>query len=132
MAFLDSVWGMVEGNNPLVKIVLGMLGNNQVGGGLEGIVKQFQQGGLGDLVASWTGTGPNQDLSPDQVHQVLEPSGQLDQVAQQAGISKEEAASGLAQILPQLIDQLTPHGQVPQGGISNPLEMLKHLFDGSK
>ncbi len=130
MALLDNVLGMVAGNNPLVKIVLGMLGNTQAGGGLEGIVKQFQQGGLGDLVASWTGTGPNQAISPDQVHQVLGASGHLDQVAQEAGISKEEAAGGLAQILPQLIDQLTPHGQVPQGGVSNPLEMLKHLFDG--
>ena len=76
------------------------------------------QGGLGNVASSWVGTGQNMPVSPDQITSALGGDGGvggiLAQLAQQAGMSHGEAASGLSQILPSLVDKLTPDGQVPQ------------------
>ncbi len=86
------------------------------GGGLGGLIGALTQGGLGQAANSWVGTGQNQPVSPDQITQALGGSGGgiLAQLAQAAGMSHGEAADGLSQILPGLVDKLTPDGQVPQ------------------
>lgn len=87
-------------------------------GGIQGLLTQFQQAGLGPILQSWIGTGQNAAISGAQITQVLG-SGQLANIAQQLGVDQTQASNLLAQHLPQLIDHLTPNGQIPQG---NPLQ----------
>ena len=105
-----SMLGGSAGQSPIARTVLDMLGQ---GGGLGGLVQAFQQKGLGDVVGSWVGTGQNLPVSPQQIQQVLGP--QVAQVAAQHGLTTEAATSALSQLLPGLVDQLTPNGQLPAG-----------------
>ena len=82
-------------------------------GGIQGIIEKFQSSGLGDTVASWVGTGQNQPVTPDQISQALGQDNIL-VVVKQANIPAEQSGSILSALLPVLIDQLTPNGQVPQ------------------
>lgn len=90
----------------------GMLGGGGAGGGLGGLLGQFQQAGLGHVAQSWVGSGPNQQVSPDQLHQVFGDE-QVSQWSQQSGVPKHDLLSQLSQYLPHAVDQMTPQGQVP-------------------
>ncbi len=97
-------------------------------GGLPALLQQLQASGLGEQVASWIGTGENQAVSGDQIKNALGEDN-IQQIAQQAGVEPEHASAGLAQLLPQIINQLTPNGQVPQGDLlEQGLGMLKGKF----
>ncbi|MCH2222994.1 MAG: YidB family protein [Dechloromonas sp.] len=129
MGLLDSVVGALAGgqsggDNPLLGIVMQLL-NNQPGG-LAGLVQSFQQGGLGDIVNSWVSTGQNLPISAEQLQSIFG-SGQLQDIAAQLGVSTEQASGSLADLLPTVVDQLTPNGQLPQGGdlLSQGLDMLR-------
>src|SRR5574343_1728534 len=118
MGLLDSVVGALAGgqsggNNGLVDVVMQLI-NNQPGG-LAGLVQSFPQGGLGEVVNSWVSTGQNLPLSADQIGAVLG-GGQLQNIAAQLGVSPEQASGSLADLLPRVVDQLTPNGELPQGG----------------
>lgn len=95
--------------------VLHVLGSGQHGG-LQGLVQSFESNGLGHIVSSWIGTGENKPISPDQVEQGLGPD-RLAAIAGHSGMSMEDTKSGLAKILPNLVDKLTPNGQMPEGGL---------------
>jgi uncharacterized protein YidB (DUF937 family) len=136
MGLLDMALGMLGGgqqgqqNDPkamLLQAALGMLANSSQGGGLQGLLGAFQNAGLGNAVNSWVGTGENQPISGAQVQQALG-GGQLQQLAEAAGMSHEGAASHLAEMLPNLINQLTPNGQVPEGGLGDITAMLTKLM----
>jgi uncharacterized protein YidB (DUF937 family) len=105
-------------SNPLATGLLQMI-NNQPGG-LPGLLQSFHEKGLGGLAASWVGTGQNLPISADQLQHVLG-SDQVKQLAAKAGISPDAAGAALTQLLPSLVDRLTPNGQMPQH--SNLLEM---------
>lgn len=90
--------------------IVGMLMNNA--GGLSGLLGKLQQGGLGDAAASWVGTGANQPVQPDALGSALGPD-LMGMIAGQLGGNQQQAAGTLADLLPGLIDQLTPQGQVP-------------------
>jgi uncharacterized protein YidB (DUF937 family) len=95
------------------------------GGGLSGLVKQFAAKGLGHIVSSWIGTGENLPISPEQLQSVLG-SEQVQAIAARLGISPQAASAGLAQVLPQVVDKMTPNGEVPQGDLlSKGVELLK-------
>jgi uncharacterized protein YidB (DUF937 family) len=117
MSFLEDMAskelsGMLSNSsNPMASSVAQML-NNQPGG-LSGLLQQFHDKGLGSLVTSWVGTGQNLPISADQIQHVLG-SEQVKELAAKAGISPDVASSHLAQLLPMLIDKLTPNGQLPQ------------------
>lgn len=81
-------------------------------GGLAGILSLLSQRGFGGQVNSWVGTGPNEPLSPDVLGDVFDRQ-QIAEIASQAGVSEDEARSGLAELLPQVVDDLTPDGQLP-------------------
>ncbi|MEU7603648.1 YidB family protein [Streptomyces sp. NPDC041003] len=97
--------GQAAGGNPA---------NNPLGGLLDMLTKS----GLADQAQSWIGTGENQPVSADQIKEAL-PDGALQQAAEQAGISPEQAADEIAQVLPQAVDKLTPQGQVPSGSLED-------------
>lgn len=90
-------------------------GGGGLAGGLAGLVQQLQQGGLGEAAASWVSTGQNLPVSPEQLQQALGPQ-VLGQLAGSVGLDAGQAAGPLAQWLPQVVDALTPQGQLPQGG----------------
>src|SRR4051812_27099542 len=115
MSMLDQLTKQVAGDGNAEKVVtkVGPL-LNQVGG-IDGLVHKFEQAGLGDVAKSWVGTGSNKSVSPDQVKDALGQQ-QLEQVANEAGVSTDEAAAGLSKVLPDAVDNVTPSGQVPSAG----------------
>jgi uncharacterized protein YidB (DUF937 family) len=113
---VSSVMGSTT--NPLASQLLQLI--QQQPGGLSGLVQNFHDKGLGGLATSWVGTGQNLPISADQIQHVLG-SMQVQQLAAKVGISPEAASSQLAQLLPTIVDKLTPNGQVPAQ--SNLMEM---------
>jgi uncharacterized protein YidB (DUF937 family) len=83
-----------------------------VSGGLNDLLKQLQQGGLRDAANSWVGTGPNRPVSPTDLGSALG-ADQIQSLTSQFGLSREELLDGLSQHLPEVVDHLTPDGQVP-------------------
>ena len=133
MGLLDQVVGAMAGgqsggNNALLETVMKMV-NDPQNGGLQGLIQSFQQGGLGDIVNSWVSAGQNLPISAEQIQSVLGGSS-LGNIASQLGLNSQEASGSLASMLPQLIDSLTPNGEVPQGGdlMAQGMEMLKGKF----
>ncbi len=137
MGLLDSIIGSVmnrggaqgstQGSNALMHMAMQMLTAQGQGGqsGLADIVAKFQQGGLGHLADSWVGTGANIPVSAEQISQILG-SGKLGELANQFGLSTDDVAGGLSKVLPDLINQVTPDGQLPASNdfITNALSML--------
>ena len=100
----------------LGSVLGGMLGGAAAGsvlsGGLGNILKDFQASGNGKAVQSWIGTGPNEDIAPKDLANAL--GGEtIDALIKHTGMSRDELLEGLSQQLPQLVDQLTPHGRLP-------------------
>jgi uncharacterized protein YidB (DUF937 family) len=89
-------------------------------GGLAGLVEQFSRAGLGDVVGSWVGRGQNLPISPDQLGQVLGGE-RIGAMAGQLGMDQGDLLGQLSQMLPQVVDRLTPEGQVPQGDLAGAL-----------
>lgn len=111
-AVKSKVAGDTQGN--MMESVLGMLNDPQVGG-LQGLVEKFSQGGLGEQVASWVSTGKNLPVSAEQLQTAMSSSG-LQEIAAKFGFNTAEMGAQLSNLLPQVIDKLTPNGQVPEGG----------------
>lgn len=122
MGFLDDVAGKVTGaasggeSSALVNEVLGLLSGGGPGGGLQGLIQAFQGKGLGDIVSSWVGTGQNLPISAEQLKSGLG-SDLIGQLAAKIGISPEVASSRLTELLPAVVDKLTPEGKVPEAGL---------------
>jgi len=119
MGLLDGLAGQVLGGlaggtqgqgNALAQAAIGLIQN----GGLNQLLAKFQQAGLADHVASWVGSGQNLPISADQLKAALG-GGTIADLAGKLGLSHDQTAGGLANLLPQLIDHLTPQGQVTEG-----------------
>ena len=132
MGLLDSVLGALTGGGQgggqgaLLNAVVGMLAN-QGGGGIGDLIGKFQQAGLGNVIGSWVGTGQNLPISTDQLGSVLG-SDTLGNLAKQLGLSHGDLSSQLSQMLTQVVDQLTPHGAVPEGGLGSAADLLGKLM----
>lgn len=109
MGLLDGVLGGLVGGtlSPIINSLI------QQHGGLQGIVAQLEQGGLGAAVKSWVGTGANQSVSPDEIHQAIGVD-TIRELAAKVGLSPQDLASKLSTLLPQAIDKLTPDGVLPK------------------
>jgi uncharacterized protein YidB (DUF937 family) len=120
--------GGAEGQSGLLASVTELINQH---GGVQGLLQKFQESGLGDQVASWIGHGENAPVSGQQIKDALG-SDTVTQIAEKAGVTPDAASGGLAALLPQLIDKLTPNGQVPEGGdlLSQGLNALKGKFFG--
>ena len=101
----------------------------QMAGGLGNLTDMLSQLGLGDQVKSWVGTGENLPVTAEQIQNSLGQNGTLGQIASQAGVSETEAAGGLAELLPGLINKLTPNGQIDANDITS---ILGSLLGGNK
>ncbi len=118
MGLLDSIVGSLTGSqnqnqnpNLLLQMVTGLI---QQHGGIEGIVQKFAAQGLGAQAQQWVSNGPNPPITGDHVHQALG-NDTVQQAADQLGVPSNQAASGLAALLPLVIDKLTPNGQSVNG-----------------
>ena len=112
--------------------VLGsLLASNGGHGGLEGLVAKFAQAGLGNVVQSWIGSGTNLPVSGDQISSVLG-SDVMSGLAAKLGMDHGAASGQIASMLPGLIDSLTPHGKVPEGGLGMAGDLLKMLGGASR
>jgi uncharacterized protein YidB (DUF937 family) len=125
MGILDAVLGVIKSqvagsaapaaaggtDHNLIESVIGMLSDTQ-SGGLSGLVEKFAAGGLADQVASWVGKGENLPISAEQLQAVLG-SSFVQGLAEKFGINTADVAGSLTSLLPQIIDKLTPDGEVP-------------------
>ena len=107
MGLLDGLLGGAVGAE-MVTVVNGLIEKH---GGVQGIIAQLEQQGLGGTVRSWVGTGANQPITPDQIHQAFG-SDTVNQLAAKVGLTPQELAAKLSAVLPQAIDKLTPGGTV--------------------
>lgn len=123
---LGSIIGMVAANPQILSAITGMLSNDGSQGGLGGLMAKFQQAGMGDVVNSWVGKGENQAISGDQLTNVLG-SDAISGMAAKMGMNSGDLAGQLSQMLPGLIDQLTPQGQAPAGGLGNAGDLMGML-----
>lgn len=130
MSILDQITpaaGPSSGDNgSIVESIVGMIGGE---GGLGGLVSKFTQGGLGDVVNSWVGTGENKTISTDQVSSVLG-SGQLRSIAEKTGLPIEDITKKVSEFLPGIVDKLTPNGTLEGGNVlGQGMDMFKGLFN---
>jgi uncharacterized protein YidB (DUF937 family) len=95
----------------VVKSVVGMLTNSS--GGISGLVDKFKQSGLGDVAASWISTGENKPVSPQQLEAALG-ADKVAELAKEAGIPVDKGAEVLSQVLPAIVDKMTPEGAIPE------------------
>lgn len=134
MGLLDSVMGAVMGqvqnqvstHGGMAGVLGSLLSNDGGHGGLQGLVEKFTQAGLGDQVQSWIGSGANQAVSPEQVQGALG-SNVIGDFAAKLGIDPALASGALAQVLPGLVDQLTPKGQAPANGLGSGADLMGML-----
>jgi len=112
MALLPIVLSMLSNRGGTGAVAAPAMGGGGGMAGLGGLLQQLTQSGFGQQAASWVGTGANEPLPPQAWSKVLSPE-QLSAIASQAGINEDEARHGLSQLVPQVVDHLTPQGQLP-------------------
>lgn len=130
MGLLDQVIrsavgsGTNRGTSPIMMALLALLAPRTMAGrssnvpasgnvgGLGGLLERFRQGGLEDIMNSWIGTGENKPLSPNQLHGALGRE-TVDDLSRETGMPRDDLLSQLSNLLPGVVDKLTPHGQLP-------------------
>ena len=88
-------------------------GNAAISGGLGDLITTISRNGHGEVANSWVQTGPNKDLSSDQLATALGED-TIDQLAKQTGLSRDELLTRLQSVLPTAVDKLTPQGRMPK------------------
>ena len=128
MDLMDSLKSTIGGGgqkNDLMSIIMSLIGGQ---GGLNNLISQFASKGLGDIVNSWIGTGKNLSVSGDQLQNVLGKD-KINQLASKVGMDSNSFTSQLSNLLPQVVDKLTPEGKVPEGdSMSKGMDLLGGLF----
>ena len=114
------------GTAAVIGIVLQLLQRN---GGLDGLLQKMNSAGAGSQGQSWVGTGQNQPISPDMLSQIFG-HGQMQDVARELGMSHDQAATSLAQALPNVVDHMTPTGSIPADSNDLVSRTLQDLMRG--
>jgi len=133
MGLLDEVLSMAgvgtssQQHGNAVSAIMDYINSPQVGG-IAGLQRMFQERGLGGVVSSWIGTGPNQAVSADQLQQVLHGDA-LQAAAQKFGLDSGQLTGMMSQLLPHVVDKLTPNGQIPESGVLG--QLMKGLSAGA-
>jgi uncharacterized protein YidB (DUF937 family) len=142
MSILSTLAGALEGAQPgansagvnpagaasgalVLSQIISMLQSQP--GGLGGLLQSFQQGGLGHVFQSWIGTGQNLPVSPDQLRSTLG-SDWISRITQATGLPQAQVEQHLSTLLPQIVDHLTPNGQMPAGDLSGELAKFAQRF----
>jgi uncharacterized protein YidB (DUF937 family) len=109
MGLFDGVLGGIVGAG-MATVVNGILERH---GGVQGVVGEFERNGFGQTVRSWVGTGPNDPISAGDIQRVLGPD-LLQKLSEKSGLSQQDLADKLSQVLPRAVDHLTPDGVIPK------------------
>jgi len=134
MGLFDTIVGAISSaqsntsgsQGDLLNSVIGLVNNSE--GGLSGLLQKFEASGLKEQVASWVSTGSNLPISAEHIQSALG-SSTIQDIASKLGIDASSAASGLASLLPQVVDKLTPDGNLPSGNnVGQLLSGLSGLF----
>ncbi len=104
--------GRAQSGGGLGDILGQVLGGAAAGGGLGALIEQMGRAGFGEQARSWIGTGENQSLPSGALEQIFGAGG-LAEIARRAGLTQDEASRGLAQLMPEVVDRVTPRGEVP-------------------
>lgn len=113
MGLFDSLAGSMLGKlggekGAIAQVAVDLFNQN---GGLPGVLEKFKAAGFADEVASWVGKGANQQVSAEQITQVLGNT-TIKAAADKLGISANEISAKIAEYLPQVVDRMTPNGEV--------------------
>lgn len=124
MGLLDSVIGVLSGartgagSGDMLTTVLRLLADDGEGPGLAEIRDRFAEGGLAATFESWVGRGGNIPIEPEELQRVLGTE-LVEDIAHQLGMSTRHTAERLAQMLPYVVDKLTPGGRIPESGLGD-------------
>lgn len=124
-----------QGRSPIVMALMALLASGALGGrrsqqspegvdvgrrpqgedlgGLGGLLDRFRQGGFEDIIKSWISTGENKPIAPNQMQSALGHE-TVDRLSRETGMPRDDLLAQLAQLLPGVIDKLTPNGQLPR------------------
>lgn len=100
------------GGNPMLRMLLPLVAGMLMNGGLQKILGRLQAQGKGATAQSWVGTGANEPVDPADVRDAVDDE-ELDRIAEQLGISRDEAATAVAEVLPEVVDKVSPDGSLP-------------------
>jgi uncharacterized protein YidB (DUF937 family) len=114
---LTGVLGRLSGGDAgglggLLTALVPAVGGLLEGGGLQNVLARLEANGLGAQAASWVGTGANEPITGAQARQAVGPD-EVARIAGELGVSESEAAGGVAEVLPAVVDAITPHGELP-------------------
>jgi uncharacterized protein YidB (DUF937 family) len=104
-------FSQIASQHPIASRVLAMFGGGNQANGLSELVGTFQQNGLGGIVNSWVGAGANLPINADQIEQALGQE-RVQQIATRFGMDPEALKAQLTQVLPTVVDKLTPNGKI--------------------
>lgn len=117
-------------NPQLLQVVAAMFTAGNKHGGLQGMLQKFAQAGLGDTAQSWVGEGENHPVTPRQIEEVFGPAG-ITRIAEKSGASPAETPDLLSQILPTLINALSPGGrELPRSEAPQSADALIGMLGG--
>jgi uncharacterized protein YidB (DUF937 family) len=112
----------------LGQVLGGAAGGGGSAGGLGSVLAQLQRAGFGEQADSWVSAGANKPIPPDAMSQIFGREG-LEQISRHAGLSEEETSRGLSQLLPEVVDRVTPGGEVPDfDALTNSVDDLGRQF----
>ena len=116
-----------NGQSTAMQLIQALL---QSQGGIEGIIKRFQESGLEGILKSWIST--DEENQPISANQVVEVVGQenMSQAAEKVGVSELDASNLLAEYLPKMVDMLTPNGQLPDLNNLNVNDLMAQAAKG--
>ncbi len=119
------------GGNPMLRMLLPLVASMLMNGGLQKILGRLQQSGKGEKGQSWVSTGPNEPVDAADIKDALDQQ-ELAQIARQLGVSEDEAAEAVAQVLPDVVDQATPTGELPDDAELDRTFGKLHELDGGR
>ena len=119
------------GGNPMLRMLLPLVASLLMNGGLQKILGRLQQSGKGEQGQSWVSTGPNEPVDGADIKDALDQE-ELAQIARQLGVSEDEAADAVAQVLPDVVDQATPGGELPDDAELDRKFGRLHELDGAR
>jgi uncharacterized protein YidB (DUF937 family) len=121
--------GSSLGGNPMLRMLLPLVASLLMNGGLQKLLGRLQESGKGAKGQSWVSTGPNEPIDGADIREALDEQ-ELAQIAQTLGVSEDEAAEAVAQVLPDVVDQATPDGELPDDDALDRTFGRLHELDG--
>ena len=119
------------GGNPMLRMLLPLVASLLMNGGLQKLLGRLQQSGKGSTGQSWVSAGPNEPVDAAAIREALDDD-ELARIAQQLGVSEDEAAEAVAQVLPDVVDQATPAGELPDDDELDRTFGRLHELDGAR